>query len=72
MMANFWPNCNYFNINTTYFEFFNYFYYNISYCEVLSFKMLPFNKSRTKAIKRIGPHDKKILDIIICGMLGDF
>lgn len=34
--------------------------------------MLPFNKPRTKAIKRIGPHNKNILDIIICGMLGDF
>ena len=34
--------------------------------------MLPFNKSRTKAIFRIGPHNKQVLDIIICGMLGDF
>jgi len=34
--------------------------------------ILPFNKSRTKALVRIGPHNKKILDIIICGMLGYF
>ena len=34
--------------------------------------MLPFNKARTKAISRIGPHNKQVLDIIICGMLGDF
>ena len=33
--------------------------------------MLPINKSRTNAIFRIGPHNKQILDIIICGMLGD-
>ena len=31
-----------------------------------------FNKARTKAITRIGPHNKQVLDIIICGMLGDF
>jgi ubiquinol-cytochrome c reductase cytochrome b subunit len=39
---------------------------------VIIFKMLPFNKARTKAICRIGPHNKEILDIIIFGMLGDF
>jgi hypothetical protein len=33
---------------------------------------LPFNKARTKAFFRIGPHNKEILDIIICGMLGAF
>ena len=33
--------------------------------------MIPFNKPRTKAILRIGPHDKDILDLILCGMLGD-
>lgn len=31
-----------------------------------------FGKSRTKALHRIGPHDKEILSIIICGMLGDW
>ena len=35
-------------------------------------KMLPFNKARTKAISRIGPHNKQVIDIIVCGMLGDF
>lgn len=34
--------------------------------------ILPFNKSRTKSFLRIGPHNKNILEIIICGMLGDF
>lgn len=34
--------------------------------------MLPINRSRTKALIRIGPHNKQVLDIIICGMLGDF
>jgi hypothetical protein len=33
--------------------------------------LLPFNKKRTKAILRIGPHNLDILSIIICGMLGD-
>jgi hypothetical protein len=58
MMANinFWPNCEYDFTKTTY---------------ILS-SMLPINKSRTKAILRIGPHNKKTLDIIVCGMLGDF
>ena len=58
MMAKleFWPNCEYDINNTTY---------------ILS-SMLPINKSRTKAILRIGPHNKEILDILICGMLGDF
>lgn len=31
-----------------------------------------FTKSRTKALYRIGPHDKDVLSIIICGMLGDW
>ena len=35
-------------------------------------KPLPFNKSRTKATLRIGPHNKEVIDIIICGMLGDW
>jgi len=37
-----------------------------------SFPILPFNKSRTKAIKRIGPHNIDVLSIIICGLLGDW
>ena len=32
--------------------------------------LLPFNRAKTKAINRIGPHNKDILSIIICGMLG--
>lgn len=54
-----WPNCEYDN---TY----------VLYCQCLTGKMLPFNKARCKAINRIGPHNKQVLDIIICGMLGDF
>jgi len=34
--------------------------------------LLPFNRARTKALSRIGPHNKDILPIIICGMLGDW
>ena len=60
MMAifNIWPNCeiDFFNININ---------------PILS-NILPMNKSRTKAILRIGPHNKETLDVIICGMLGDF
>lgn len=33
---------------------------------------LPFNKGRTRAIRRIGPHNIDVLSIIICGMLGDW
>ena len=59
MMANIWSNCE--NLNS-----------NLTNNQILLDTMLPFNKSRTKAIKRIGPHNKNILDILICGMLGDF
>jgi LAGLIDADG DNA endonuclease family protein/cytochrome b/b6/petB-like protein len=38
----------------------------------LNNSILPFNKARTKALLRIGPHNKEVLDILICGMLGDF
>ena len=51
-----WPNCKY--------DFFD--------CTYITSTMLPINKPRTKAILRIGPHNKEVLDIIICGMLGDF
>ena len=34
--------------------------------------VLPFNKGRTRAIHRIGPHNIDVLSIIICGMLGDW
>jgi len=62
MMANLnlWPNCE--------IDFFN-FNININYAVA---NILPFNKARTKANLRIGPHNKEILDIIICGLLGDF
>jgi len=32
----------------------------------------PFISPRIRAIKRIGPHDKLPLDILICGLLGDW
>jgi hypothetical protein len=32
--------------------------------------ILPFNKSRTRAIKRIGPHNINNISIIFCGLLG--
>lgn len=31
-----------------------------------------FSKARTKALHRIGPHNKDVLSILICGMLGDW
>ena len=34
--------------------------------------VLSFNKTRTRAILRIGPHNIDVLSIIICGMLGDW
>lgn len=34
--------------------------------------VLPFNKPRTRAIRRVGPHNIDVLSIIICGMLGDW
>jgi serine/threonine protein kinase len=34
--------------------------------------LLAFNRARTKAILRVGPHSKEVLSIIICGMLGDW
>src|ERR1700761_2736556 len=45
---------------------------DVVYCNCILGQMLPFNKARTKALNRIGPHNKQVLDIIICGMLGDF
>jgi|SRR5271168_44549 len=58
MMANLniWPNCE--------IDFFN--------INLILANILPMNKSKTKAILRIGPHNKETLDVIICGMLGDF
>lgn len=75
MMAKMWPNCEYDNTNFTT-QFLNSCLLN--YTDIIKNgmpiigKMLPFNKARTKAITRIGPHNKQVLDIIICGMLGDF
>ena len=63
MMAMLWPNW--------IFLYFNFISDTLS-TSYMSMLMLPFNKSRTKAINRIGPHDKEVLDIIIGGMLGDF
>lgn len=54
----FWPNCEY--------DYPTYFTANLTYTTAI---MLPFNKPRTKANLRIGPHNKEVLDVIICGML---
>ena len=74
MMATMWPNWKY---DYTYFT--SQFYNSLSnYKDIIENgitiigNMLPFNKARTKAISRIGPHNKQVLDIISCGMLGDF
>lgn len=45
--------------------------YDFNYNIILS-SMLPINRTRTKALNRIGPHNKEVLDLIFCGMLGDF
>lgn len=58
-----WPNWKSFYLNTI---------NNAETISCLSTAVLPMNKARTKAINRIGPHNKEILDIIISGMLGDF
>lgn len=39
-------------------------------CKLTSYSS--FNKSRTKALYRVGPYNKDVLPIIICGMLGDW
>ena len=74
MMAILWPNWEYEHINMTIsFALESYIPLCFSKTNVLTTgKMLPMNKTRTKAINRIGPHNKEVLDIIICGMLGDF
>jgi hypothetical protein len=43
--------------------------YNHEYAET----SIPlFSKARTRAVRRIGPHNKELLDVAICGMLGDW
>jgi hypothetical protein len=63
MMAMMWPNWKYYELNTI---------NSAVFVTGLSSAVLPINKARTKAINRIGPHNKEILDILISGMLGDF
>jgi len=45
---------------------------NIKFRYLYLISILPFNKARTKAINRVGPHNIDILSILICGMLGDW
>jgi hypothetical protein len=45
--------------------------YQVKYTSDIVVSVLPFNKGRTRAIRRIGPHNIDALSIIICGMLGD-
>ena len=40
--------------------------------EQFSAALLPFIRARTKSLKRIGPHNKDILCIIVSGMLADW
>ena len=63
MMAMMWPNWKYYDLNTI---------NSAVFITGLSSAVLPINKARTKAINRVGPHNKEILDILISGMLGDF
>jgi Cytochrome b/b6/petB len=63
MMAMMWPNWKYYDLNTI---------NSAVFIPGLSSAVLPINKARTKAINRVGPHNKEILDILISGMLGDF
>ncbi len=46
--------------------------YQVKYTSDIVVSVLPFNKGRTRAIRRIGPHNIDALSIIICGMLGDW
>ena len=46
--------------------------FKIKYTKNDIFSVLPFIKGRTKAIQRIGPHNKDVLSLIVCGMLGDW
>ena len=46
--------------------------YHVKDDSKINTQILPFNKTRTKAINRKGPHNIDILSIIICGMLGDW
>lgn len=39
---------------------------------ILQSSFLPFAAPRVRAIQRIGPHNKNILTLLICGMLGDW
>jgi hypothetical protein len=83
MMAMMWPNWKYYDLNTI-----NSAVFTLAFDQLLPFisqeqrsrakvtglssAVLPINKARTKAINRVGPHNKEILDILISGMLGDF
>jgi len=43
------------------------------YKDIISYSgLLPFNRARTRAILRIGPHNIDVLSIIVCGILGDW
>jgi len=60
-----WPNCECFLLS-------NLVCSNLTIPIYSKVNISPFNKSKTKAILRIGAHNKEVLDLIICGMLGDF
>ena len=72
-----WPNCKYNQINDIFYSInfdFNLFYKNNEFLildNLILGKMLPFNRARTKALNRIGPHNKVVLDMIYGTLLGD-
>lgn len=51
-------------------KFYNQFSF-VNIFDVFYFSLLPFNKARTRAINRIGPHNENILSTVVCSMLGD-
>ena len=76
-MANLWPIWEYFNLNLSFINkvdsnTINFSIYTSASISASSSPILPINRARTKSINRIGPHNKEVLDLIICGMLGDF
>ena len=58
-----WPNCT--RVDSLYTE-------NTVIHTTLTYSLLPFNRSRTKAILRVGPHNLDVLSVLVCGLLGDW
>lgn len=41
-------------------------------CTINCLNLLPFNRARTRALLRVGPHNQEVLTVLICGLLGDW